>query len=624
MSGFIELGLGELVLRAVEDLGFETPSEIQEKAIPHLLSSTNDFVGLAQTGTGKTASFGLPLAELLDWNVRGVKAVIICPTRELCNQIAEDIKTYTKYHTGAKTVAVFGGASIDGQLRQIKRGADIIVATPGRLIDFIKRGALSLATVDYVILDEADEMLNMGFKDDIDTILEETPSTKKVWLFSATMPKEVARIAKNYMKDPIEVTVGKKNSGNVNITHKYCLIDNRNRYTALKRLLDANTEIFGLVFCQTRRETKEVADQLMRDGYNADALHGDLSQRERDSVMGKFKDKTLQVLVATDVAARGIDVNDVSHVIHYTIPDEIENYTHRSGRTGRAGKLGISIALVSPREMHKIGSIERIINMKFDVERIASGEEICGRQLLKLVDTFKKTEVDDKALEKYMPDVLEAFADFDKETLIKNVISVEFNRFLEYYGGKGNRDINLDPEQYKKGGRGRERERGERPEGRERSGRGTDEGFDRYFINIGEEDQMDKGGLLRFLCDQTSIQGSSIGRIDLKGQFSFFQIENASSETLLAGSNGLELEGRKIRIEPSSDEGSGGGGGRRSGGGGGGFSGGGRRSGGGGGRGYSGGGGGGSRRPDSRSGDSRGGARQDSGGGSRPFRTKNK
>mgnify|MGYP000256190063 CR=1 FL=1 len=604
----MELGLGEQVLSAVEDLGFENPSEIQEKAIPHLLSSSRDFVGLAQTGTGKTASFGLPLAEMVDWDKKGVKALVICPTRELCNQITEDIITFTKYVKGAKTVAVYGGASIEGQLRKIKKGADIVVATPGRLIDFINRGVINLSNIDYVVLDEADEMLNMGFKEDIDTILEGTSDQKRVWLFSATMPKEVARIAKNYMVDPFEVTVGKKNSGNENITHQYYLIENRNRYTALKRLLDANPEIFGLVFCQTRRDTKEVADQLMRDGYNADALHGDLSQRERDSVMGKFKDRTLQVLVATDVAARGIDVNNVSHVIHYTTPDEIENYTHRSGRTGRAGNKGTSIALVSPRELNKIPYIEKIIHQKFEHKQIPSGEEICGRQLMKLVDTFKQAEVDEKALNVYMDSIMEAFEGMDREEIIKNVISVEFNRFLEYYGGKGNRDINLDPERYKKGGRG------DRPE---RGGRRSDENFDRFFINIGADDQMDKGGILRFICDQTSVKGAAVGRIDIKGQFSFFEVENTVSEDMMRGADGLELDGRSIRIERTKSDGGGGRGGNRGGGGRGGYAGGGRR------------------RSDSKSsygggggGRSGGGRRSSggSGGGSsrRPFRTSNK
>lgn len=585
---FQDLGLKKEVLTAVEALGFETPSEIQQKAIPQLLTGFTDFVGLAQTGTGKTAAFGLPLAHLCNFNEKTTQAVIICPTRELCLQISKDLKTYTSKLIGSKVVAVYGGASIDTQWRELKRGAHIIVATPGRLIDFLGKKAIDLSTVQYVVLDEADEMLNMGFKDDIDEILEFTPHSKKTWLFSATMPKQVATIAKKFMDDPFEVTVGRKNESASTISHQQVSMVDRNRYFALKRLLDVNPNIYGIIFCNTRHHTREVAEKLMKDGYSADALHGDLSQAQRDVVMKKFRGKTLQMLVATDVAARGIDVDKLTHVIHYQLPDDIENYTHRSGRTGRAGREGISISLVSPRDQSRIRSIERIIKKDIELIQIPTGEEVCKVQLLSLINKVKETEVDHKTMDSYLPNVLEALEGLSKEEIVAKFVSTEFNRFLSYY--KNSSDLNQDPSKAPARG-GRDQDNAD---------------YQRFFINVGSLDDLDKGGLLRFICDSTGVAGGSVGRIDVKDKFSFFEVHKDQATGLVGKFEGSEHNGRGVRAEET-DKSPGGGGGRDRGG----------RSGGGGGRergGRSGGSGGGERnRYGSGSGS---GSRARSGGGS--------
>jgi ATP-dependent RNA helicase DeaD len=572
MTTFQELGLRDEVLQAVADLGFETPSEIQIKAIPHLLAEQgNDFIGLAQTGTGKTAGFGLPLAHLLDFSITKTQALIVCPTRELCLQITQDIKKFTKNFRGANVVPVYGGASFDIQKKQLNRGAQIVVATPGRLIDFLKRKSLDISQVSYVVLDEADEMLNMGFKEDIDSILSFTPDTKDTWMFSATMSKEVANIASKFMDNPAKVTVGRKNSSASTIEHQYYILDDRDKFTGLKRLLDFYPNIYGVVFCQTRMQTKAVADHLMKHGYNSDALHGDLSQAQRDSVMKRFRDNTIQILVATDVAARGIDVDDLTHVIHFSLPDDVENYTHRSGRTGRAGKSGISMALANPGDGWKIREIEKIMQREITLTKIPDGREICERQLLKLVNQVKNVKVDHAELDQYMGGIFDIFAELSKEEVIELFVSNEFNRFLEFY--KNSRDINK--EFGRKGARNSsrpDRDRGERSSSGG-SRRASDDNFTRLFINVGELDKMDKGGILRMLCDNTNVPGSAVGRIDLKREFSFVEVENQHAEQVRKSLDGNKIEGRDLKVEFSKEERSAGGGGgsrRPSGGGGGG------------------------------------------------------
>ncbi len=602
---FEELGLSTDVLKAISEIGFEKPSEIQEKSVPVLLSSDRDYVGLAQTGTGKTAAFGLPLIEQIDVDYRAIQGLILCPTRELCLQIAKELKSYSKYSDGVKVTAVYGGASISDQIRDIKKGANIIVGTPGRTIDLINRRALKFDGVRRVILDEADEMLNMGFKEDINEILSSTPDDKRTWLFSATMPKEVERIANNYMTDPFKITVGTKNSSAANIDHKYCLVQGRDKYYALRRFIDFSPGMFGIVFCRTRRDTKEVADKLMNDGYSADALHGDLSQAQRDSVMGKFRKGNIQVLVATDVAARGIDVNDVTHVFHFDLPDEIESYTHRSGRTARAGKSGVSIALIAPSKSGKIRLVEKQIGKKLELVKAPSGDDICGMQLMKMIQNVKDVEVNEKGIAPFVAKIHESLTDFTKEELIERFVSVEFNRFLKSYEKAS--DINVDPSKVRKGrdSDGR-RERGDRSRGGEPSA-------NRVFINVGKMDGFEnKGQLLGFICNQSGIDGGSVGKIDLFDSFAFLGVDDGIGETLISEMNGKNIENRDVRVEFSNERPRGGGD-RPRGGGGGGRSGGNRNGGGGGNRrsyGNGGGNGGGNRRS------SDGG----SGGGNRNFK----
>ena len=553
---FNDLGLSEELLKAVTACGFETPSEIQEKSIPELLNSERDYVGLAQTGTGKTAAFGLPMIQQIDTDFNAIQGLILCPTRELCIQIAREMTNYAKYSKGVKVVAVYGGASIQDQIRAIKNGANIIVGTPGRTIDLIGRRALKFDSVSKVVLDEADEMLNMGFKEDINEILESTPAFKRVWLFSATMPREVERISSNYMEDPIKVTVGTKNSSAANIEHKFCLVQGRDKYSALKRFADHYPGMFGIVFCRTRRDTQEVAAKLMNDGYNADALHGDLSQGQRDTVMKKFRNKTITMLVATDVAARGIDVDDVSHVFHYDLPDEIESYTHRSGRTGRAGKSGISIALIAPQKSGKIKLIEKKVGKTLELVKAPSGQDICGRQLMKMIKNVEEVEVDQKGIAPFVAQIHEALADFSKEEIIERFVSVEFNSFLKEYAKSG--DINVDPSRIRKGaddrfndrGRGgRDRDRGER------RSRGGETNTKRVFINVGKMDGFEnKGQLLGFLCNQSGVDGGSLGKIDLFDSFSFVGVDDGVGEKMISAMNGQNIENRDIRVEFSQDK----------------------------------------------------------------------
>jgi len=451
---FKDLGLPKDIQKAVDKLGFTTPSEIQEKAIPILAEGKKDFVGLAQTGTGKTAAFGLPLMQHIDFESRDTQGLVICPTRELCMQITKDLVAFAKYMANPNIVPVYGGASISDQIRRIKKGAHIVVATPGRLLDLINRKAVKLKTVQRVILDEADEMLNMGFKEDIDGILEQTPDIKRVWLFSATMPKAVRRIADNYMKDPVEIVVGKQNAVAVNIEHRYYMMKERDRYHALKRILDYYPDIFGLIFCRTRRETGQISDKLEKEGYDVVALHGDLSQAQRDAAMKKFRERTVKVLVATDVAARGLDVHDISHVIHYNLPDETENYTHRSGRTARAGKTGKSIVLINTREGNRIRQVEKLIQTPIEYRPIPNSEDICEKQMYALMDRVVKTPIDDEAIDRYWPVFYNKLKGIPAEEIVLKFISTELNAFLKYYKGSG--DLNADQE---KGGHGKGKER---------------------------------------------------------------------------------------------------------------------------------------------------------------------
>jgi ATP-dependent RNA helicase DeaD len=534
MNKFEALGLNNAIVKAVTELGFESPTPIQEKVIPALLAGNNDLVALAQTGTGKTAAFGLPLTSLVDFSSRDTQAVILCPTRELCMQITRDLQSYTKYISGANIVAVYGGASIDNQTRDIKKGAQIVVATPGRMNDMIDRRRVNLTNVRFAVLDEADEMLNMGFKEDLDTILSQTPEDKNTWLFSATMPDEVLRISKNYMTNPVEITAGTKNSGNDNIEHIYYVVHARDKYAALKRIADSNPDIFAIVFCRTRIETQEIADSLVKDGYGADSLHGDLSQAQRDQVMKRYRSRSLQMLVATDVAARGIDVNDVTHVINYNLPDEIENYTHRSGRTARAGKLGISIAIINMKEVGKIRIIERIIKKKFTLGVLPTGFEACEKQLFSLVKKIHNVEVNEPAIEAYMPKIYDELKDLSKEDIIKRFVSTEFNRFLEYY--KNAPDLNA-------GGK----ERGERYV--------ATPGITKLFINLGELDNLDKTTMKEYISEVSGVDAASIVSVEVKSSFSFIEAKTEAAEIITGTFKNVRYNNRNVRIESRGDSG---------------------------------------------------------------------
>ncbi|RZK07592.1 MAG: DEAD/DEAH box helicase [Flavobacterium sp.] len=539
MNKFEQLGLSESLLKAILDLGFENPTEVQEKAIPLLLEKDTDMVALAQTGTGKTAAFGFPLIQKIDANNRNTQALILSPTRELCLQITNEIKNYSKYEKGINVVAVYGGASITEQARDIKRGAQIIVATPGRMQDMINRGLVNISQINYCVLDEADEMLNMGFYEDIVNILSTSPDEKSTWLFSATMPQEVARIAKQFMHDPLEITVGTKNSGSATVSHEFYLVNARDRYEALKRLADANPDIFSVVFCRTKRDTQQVAEKLIEDGYSAAALHGDLSQAQRDSVMKSFRGRQIQMLVATDVAARGIDVDNITHVVNYQLPDEIETYNHRSGRTGRAGKLGTSIVIVTKSELRKISSIERIIKQKFEEKTIPSGIEICEIQLLHLANKIKDVEVDHD-IDTYLPAIFEVMKDLTKEEVIKKMVSVEFNRFINYY--KKTRDLSSQSAGVRE----------DRGEARESNGSAV-----RYFVNIGSRDNFDWMSLKDFLKETLDLGRDDVYKVDVKEGFSFFNTDPEHTDKVMEILNNVELEGRRINVEISKNDGGG-------------------------------------------------------------------
>ncbi len=545
MNTFQALGLQERLLRAIEKLGFVEPTPIQQEAIPQLISENRDLIGLAQTGTGKTAAFGLPMLEKIDMGKNYPQALVLAPTRELCVQITKDLVNYGSNLDGFATVAVYGGANISEQIRSIKRGVQVVVATPGRLIDLINRRALDLGRVEIVVLDEADEMLNMGFKEDIDFILSNTPEHRNTWLFSATMPREVRQIAEAYMSNPIELSVGKREQGNENIEHVYYVVRAKDRYLALKRIADANPDVFGIVFCRTKLESQEVAEHLIRDGYNADALHGDLSQQQRDKVMGRYREKSLQLLVATDVAARGIDVQDVTHVINYNLPDELENYLHRSGRTARAGKKGISISIINIKEVSKIRQIERTLKRQFLAAKVPEGIEVCEKQLMHLVKRVHDVEVNEKEIAPYLDAIYGELKDLEKEELIRRFVSIEFNRFLEYY--RRAPDLNVDANS------SRTSSSGEVGGYRQSSG-------PRMFVSVGAKDGLDKGKLLRLICDESGERGTIFGRIDVKDVYSFVDVQPDKLEAVMKAIHGIEYNGRTVRTEltterPASDRG---------------------------------------------------------------------
>ena len=566
---FSELNLNEHILKAVEKMGFENPTPIQEEAIPQIIEGERDLVGLAQTGTGKTAAFGLPMMELIDFNQKHVQGLIICPTRELCLQITEDFKKFSKFIKNAKLAAVYGGASIEKQISQIRRGVQIIIATPGRLFDLMNRKVIKLDKVSYVVLDEADEMLNMGFKEDIDAILSKTPKTKRTWLFSATMPNAVAKIADNYMSNPVKISVSKKNKGAENLDHLNYIVIEKDRYAALKRLIDFNPDIFGLVFCRTRVETQQIAEKLIKDGYEAAPLHGDLSQSQRDNVMKRFREKTITLLIATDVAARGIDVQEITHVINYKLPDEVESYTHRSGRTARAGRHGVSIVLMNQRENRKLSEIERVSGVKFKRDKVPVGNAICEKQLFSMVNKLVDVNVDEDEIEKFLEPVYKTLEDISKEDLIKRFVSTEFNRFLSYY--KHSSDINVSPKASRdKSPRDRSRERTRERSRDKRNTETTSGGKEvrrnlksgkstRFFINVGKMDNIRAGAIIRLLCDHAKVKSAQIGRVELKREFSFFEVDSGVADKVLKNMKKIQLDGRNVKVELSESKGSNGG-----------------------------------------------------------------
>lgn len=528
MNSFQELGLQEDLLQAINDLGFETPSEVQQKAIPILLEEETDLVALAQTGTGKTAAFGFPMLQNINPDSRTTQGLILSPTRELCLQITTELKAYGKYVPGLHVVSIYGGASIVDQAKQIKKGAQIIVATPGRMKDMIGRGMIDISKIEYCVLDEADEMLNMGFYEDINDILSHTPHDKSTWLFSATMPKEVSTIARNFMHDPKEITVGTKNVGAKNVDHEYYLVNARDRYPALKRLADANPDIFSVVFCRTKRDTQKVAEKLIEDGYNAAALHGDLSQNQRDLVMKSFRTRQIQMLVATDVAARGIDVDDITHVINYQLPDEIETYTHRSGRTGRAGKHGVSMVIVSKSEQRKIAAIEKIIQKAFVKKPVPGGIEICEVQLFHLANKVNDTEVNHE-IDLYLPRIEAVLEELSKEELIKKMFSVEFSRFYDYY--KNAKDLNVDAG----------------------PSAAVKNNSVRYFISVGRKDGLEWMDLKDLVRELTGLEKDEVFHVDTMDTFSFFNTDGQYSQKVLEAFSGIQFNGRKLQIEISTE-----------------------------------------------------------------------
>ncbi len=533
---FQDLGLNNKILKAISELGFEKPTQVQETIIPRLLTENGDIVCLAQTGTGKTAAFGLPVLQTLDTSKNYPQALILSPTRELCRQITDDLKRYAKYYEGINIVPVYGGASIDAQVRLLKKGADIIVATPGRMVDLLNRGAANIDSISNLVLDEADEMLNMGFKDELDAILGRSPEERRTLLFSATLPLEVEGIAKHYMKRHEIVTVGVRNSGSNNVKHYYFVVHAKDRYNALKRIADYNPDIYGIVFCRTRQETQEVADWLVKDGYNADALHGDLSQGQRDQVMSRFKHKTLSILVATDVAARGIDVNDLTHVINYNLPDEAEIYTHRSGRTGRADKNGVSVAIINSKEQHKIKKIEKLIGKPFAKAKIPTGSEVCSKQLLHLIQSIEKVQVKNEISE-YIDLINDKWKDISKEEIIQKVLSIEFNRFLDYY--RHAPDLNIREE---------EGARRSNDQQREQLPSRSEKGYSWIKINLGMKHNITPRHLIR-MASTIGVGKNAVGKIDMRRDITFISISNRAAGFFANEINNTDYRGLKVKTE---------------------------------------------------------------------------
>ena len=541
MKTFEELGVSPEIRKAIEEMGYENPMPVQEEVIPYLLGENNDVVALAQTGTGKTAAFGLPLLQQIDVKNRVPQSLILCPTRELCLQIAGDLNDYSKYIDGLKVLPVYGGSSIDSQIRSLKRGVHIIVATPGRLLDLMERKTVSLSTVHNIVMDEADEMLNMGFTDSINAILADVPKERNTLLFSATMSPEIARISKNYLQNAKEITIGRKNESTSNVKHVAYTVQAKDKYAALKRIVDYYPQIYGIIFCRTRKETQEIADKLMQEGYNADSLHGELSQAQRDAVMQKFRIRNLQLLVATDVAARGLDVDDLTHVINYGLPDDTESYTHRSGRTGRAGKTGTSIAIINLREKGKLREIERIIGKKFIAGEMPTGKQICEKQLIKVIDELEKVKVNEEEITDFMPEIYRKLEWLSEEDLIKRMVSHEFNRFLDYYRDREEIETPTDS-----------RERNTR-DSRERGSRKAAPGFTRLFINLGKMDSFFPSELISLLNSNTRGR-IELGRIDLMKNFSFFEVEEKEAQNVVKALNRANWNGRKVSVEVAGEE----------------------------------------------------------------------
>ncbi len=547
MLTFEELGVRPDLLQGIAEMGFETPMPVQEKVIPVLLNGDHDLVALAQTGTGKTAAFGLPLIQRVDLDRTEPQALVLAPTRELCLQIAGDLADFSKYVPELEILPVYGGSSIESQIRALRKGVQIIVATPGRLIDLINRGVVDLGHVHTVVLDEADEMLNMGFVDSINDILSHVPDDRKMLMFSATMPAEVARISKRFMKNPEEIVIGTRNEGAKNVRHIYYMVNARDKYLALKRIADNSPNIYAIIFCRTRRDTQEIADHLIADGYNADALHGDLSQQQRDIVMKKFRDRVISLLVATDVAARGLDVDDLTHVINYGLPDDTAVYTHRSGRTGRAGKTGVSIAIIHSREKGKLREIERIIGKKFERKDVPTPEHIIEKQLYNLADRLERVEVNEEEINRYLPGVLKKLSWLSTEDLLKRVLSLEFNRLLDYYKDAPNIDfIDEKPAKEKKG---KDRPAKEHPSDREKDRRTAERGMARIYVNLGKADGFYAGNVIDMLNKNVEGRRVDVGRIDLLPSYSLFDVKKADAKRVVAALKGLEFFGKRVYSE---------------------------------------------------------------------------
>ncbi|HRD58053.1 MAG TPA: DEAD/DEAH box helicase [Ferruginibacter sp.] len=543
MNAFEALGLNEKIVQSISDLGFSEPTPIQQQAIPVLLSGTMDFVGLAQTGTGKTAAFGLPLLQLMNAADKFPQALIVCPTRELCLQITNDLVAFSKHSKGIYAEAVYGGASITMQIRNLKKGVQIVIATPGRLIDLIERKAIDLQKVKYVVLDEADEMLNMGFRDDIDFVLKNTINRESIWLFSATMPPEVRAISKNFMENPKEITVGKKNSGNANIDHQYFVTSAQYRYEVLKRLIDFNPGMYGIIFTRTKADAQDISERLSKSGYEIEALHGDLTQQQRDRVMGRFRSKALQLLIATDVAARGIDVDGITHVINYELPDDMEVYTHRSGRTARAGRSGICISICHSRETYKIKQLERMINSQFHKLDIPSGKEVCRRQFFHFMDKLISTDISHGDYETYLPDLIQKFESVSKEEILQRVAALEFDHFLKYY--QNAEDLNM--RENNRGNRFDQNDHRSNGSRRERSF-GRDNGYTRLFVNLGTKDGFYKASFLQFILDESNLKKEVLGKIDMREMNSWVEIDKNNAGRMIKAMDGKRYNNRTVRM----------------------------------------------------------------------------